>query len=96
MKDPRSIIKRAIVTEKSTILRDEENQVVFEVAKDANKIEIARAVEEMFDVHVETVRTMVVRGKVKRVGLKIGRRKSWKKAVVTLAEGENIDVFQGV
>ncbi|NOZ85282.1 MAG: 50S ribosomal protein L23 [Deltaproteobacteria bacterium] len=96
MKDLRRIVRRPVVTEKTSDLRDEENQNVFEVAMDANKIEIARAVEEMFKVHVEKVRTIVVRGKLKRVGLMMGRRRSWKKAVITLAEGENIDVFEGV
>jgi len=96
VKDLRRIVRRPVVTEKTSDLRDEENQNVFEVAMDANKIEIARAVEEMFKVHVEKVRTIVVRGKLKRVGLMMGRRRSWKKAVITLAEGENIDVFEGV
>ena len=71
-------------------------QVVFEVARDANKIEIRHAVETLFKVTVTDVRTLVVRGKVKRVGRFSGRRPSWKKAFVTLKPGDNIEFFEGV
>lgn len=88
-----NILKRPLVTEKSSALKAEANKVVFEVARDANKIEIRQAVEGLFEVKVENVQTMVVRGKPKRVGRSIGRRQNWKKAVVTLAEGADLDVF---
>jgi len=90
MFDPRKIIIRPILTEKALRLR-EYNQYVFEVKKDANKIDIKRAVEELFKVKVEKVRTINVRGKPKRMGLFEGRTSSWKKAIVTLKEGERIE-----
>jgi large subunit ribosomal protein L23 len=90
MFDPRKIIIRPILTEKALKLR-EYNQYVFEVKKDANKIDIKRAVEELFKVKVEKVRTINVRGKPKRMGLFEGRTSSWKKAIVTLKEGERIE-----
>jgi len=93
MKTLYEVIKRPLITEKATALKAESNQVVFEVAKGANKVEIKRAVEGLFDVKVENVRTLVVRGKPKRVGRFIGRQDNWKKAVVTLAEGADLDVF---
>ncbi len=87
------ILKRPLVTEKSSALKAEANKVVFEVARDSNKIEIRQAVEGLFEVKVMDVQTMVVRGKPKRVGRSIGRRQNWKKAIVTLAEGADLDVF---
>lgn len=90
------IIKRMVVTEKSTILRDEGNKYVFEVDRRANKIEIAKAVEKLFKVQVVNVRTMNYQGKRKRLGRIIGERRSWKKAVVTLAPGNRIEIFEGV
>ena len=96
MNNLHSIVRRPLVTEKSSILRDDDNQVVFEVARGANKIEIRRAIETLFNVRVLDVRTMVVRGKLKRVGRNVGRQTNWKKAIVTLAEGDSIDVFEGV
>ena len=90
------VIVRPIVTEKSTDLLDRNGKYSFVVARDANKVEIARAVEKLFNVHVREVRTMQYRGKERRVGRTIGRRASWKKAVVTLREGESIEIFQGV
>jgi large subunit ribosomal protein L23 len=90
MFDPRKIIIRPILTEKALKLR-EYNQYVFEVKKDANKIDIKRAVEELFKVKVEKVRTINVRGKPRRMGLFEGRTSSWKKAIVTLKEGERIE-----
>ena len=96
MSTPEQIIRRPIVlTEKSNRLR-EQNQVVFEVARDANKIEIRQAVQNLFKVTVVDVRTLVVRGKEKRVGRFAGRRPSWKKAFVTLKPGDNISFFEGV
>uniref|UniRef100_A0A7V3ZW16 Large ribosomal subunit protein uL23 n=1 Tax=candidate division WOR-3 bacterium TaxID=2052148 RepID=A0A7V3ZW16_UNCW3 len=90
MFDPRKIIIRPILTEKALRLR-EYNQYVFEVKKEANKIDIKRAVEELFKVKVEKVRTINMRGKPKRIGLFEGRTSSWKKAIVTLKEGERIE-----
>ncbi len=89
------IIRAPLITEKGTLVNEEANQVLFEVAPDANKVEIRKAVEEFFNVRVVRVRTVRVLGKVRRVGRSIGRRPSWKKAYVTLAEGQRIDFFEG-
>ncbi|NVJ58736.1 MAG: 50S ribosomal protein L23 [Gammaproteobacteria bacterium] len=78
------------ISEKATISA-EDGQFVFKVAKDANKLEIKKAVEAMFEVEVESVRTLNVKGKTKRVGMMSGRRKNWKKAYVSLKEGQDID-----
>ena len=86
-------IKRPLLTEKGTAMAEEDNKVLFEVAIDANKIEIRAAVEKLYDVRVHSVRTQVVRGKIKRVGRNVGKRANWKKAIVKLAEGEQIDFF---
>ncbi len=96
MKDYTQIIKRPIVTEKGTMLRQQENQVIFAVAKYANKIEIKKAVEELFSVHVEDVKTMNMNGKTKRFGMHTYRRPDWKKAIVTLKSGESIEFYEGV
>jgi large subunit ribosomal protein L23 len=90
-----SILIRPIVTEKSTLLQ-EERTYVFEVLPEATKQEIRRAVETAFDVKVERVNTMRVLGKRKRFGARLSRQKSWKKAIVTLAPGESITIFEGV
>jgi len=87
------VIVRPLVTEKSSALKAEANKVVFEVKRQANKIDVKNAVEKLFDVKVTDVTTMVVRGKNKRVGNSFGRRQNWKKAVVTLAQGTDLDVF---
>ena len=94
MKDARQIVLRPLVTEKATTLKDDHNQVSFQVAIDANKIEVRRAVETIFNVKVTGVRTQVVFGKMKRMGRHIGRRASWKKAIVTLGPGSKIDLFE--
>jgi large subunit ribosomal protein L23 len=96
MKDYTQIIKRPIVTEKGTMLRQQENQVIFAVAKNANKIEIKKAVEELFRVHVEDVKTMNMNGKIKRFGMHTYKRPDWKKAIVTLKSGESIEFYEGV
>ena len=96
MKDFTQIIERPIITEKGTMLREEGNHLVFSVAKDANKIEIKRAIEDLFNVHVEDVKTMVVKGKTKRWGQHQYRRSTWKKAIVKLKEGESIEFYEGV
>ncbi len=95
MKLPEAVIRRPVVTEKGTRLREEANQYLFEVALDANKVDITRAVEQLFQVHVTGVRTVTVRGKVKKLGRFVGRTASWKKAVVTLKAGESIELFEG-
>jgi len=90
---PESIIRRPIfLTEKSNTLRNK-NQVVFEVLRDANKVQIKEAVTKMFNVKVESVNTMVYRGKDRRMGRGYAKLQNWKKAVVTLVEGETIDFF---
>jgi large subunit ribosomal protein L23 len=91
-----SIIRRPIITEKGSDLKDENNQLVFEVDPGANKSEIKKAVEKIFKVSVVTVRTQNRLGKRKRLGRSVGRRKSWKKAIVTLKEGDRVDFFEGV
>lgn len=90
---PHQVILRPVVSEKATDLQANENQYVFEVAKAANKIEIRNAVEMVFGVRVSGVRTQVVRGDLKRVGAFTGRKKSWKKAIVTLHGEDSIDLY---
>jgi large subunit ribosomal protein L23 len=89
------IIRRALITEKSTAAKDE-NKYVFEVDRRANKIEVTRAVEKLFKVKVLNVHIMNVTGKKKRVGRILGEKRSWKKAVVTLAPGSRIEIYEGV
>lgn len=90
------VIKRALITEKSAIAKDETNKYTLEVDPGANKIEIATAVEKLFKVKVLNVRVMNVAGKKKRVGKIVGRKRSWKKAIVTLLPGSRIEVYEGV
>lgn len=90
------IIKKAIVTEKSTILKEASNQYIFEVDVRANKIEIGNAIEKLFKVNVLDVKIMNMLGKKKRLGKVIGKTKSWKKAIITLAPGSRIEVHEGV
>jgi large subunit ribosomal protein L23 len=88
-----SIIRRPIVlTEKASLLRDA-NQVVFEVARGANKVQIKDAVQTLFNVKVERVNTLVIRGKDRRMGRTYAKMQNWKKAVVTLKKGDSIDFF---
>ena len=91
--DPRQVIIRPIVTEKSDKSVNYQNAYVFEVAKDANKIEIRRAVEDIWDVKVLSVQTMNKKGKVRRVRYKRGKTSQWKKAIVKLREGYAIDIY---
>ena len=91
-KDPRTVIIRPIISERSYDMI-ELNRYTFEVAKGASKIEIAQAIKEIFDVHVVKVNTMNVSGKMKRVRYRAGMTRSWKKAIVTLAPGESIEIF---
>jgi len=95
MKDANRIIRRPLLTEKTTLMTERENKVVFEVDRSANKIEIRRAVETLFDVKVEGVRTLTAHGKIKRMGMHQGRRSDWKKAVITLRKGDKIEFFEG-
>ena len=88
------VIRRAIVTEKSSARQADDNQITFEVRKDATKPEIAAAVQKAFGVKVLSVRTMTTLGKAKRVGRFVGRRPDWKKAIVTLAEGDEIQIYE--
>jgi len=90
------MLRRPIITEKSSTLKDENNQVIFEVDHEANKSEIAKAVEKLFKVTVLSVRTQNRTGKRKRLGRHEGRRKDWKRAIVTLKEGDRVDFFEGV
>ncbi|MEE9566258.1 MAG: 50S ribosomal protein L23 [Desulfobacteria bacterium] len=94
--NPYQIIKGPLITEKGTIQKEANNQLTFEVDRKANRVEIRHAVEKVFNVRVEKVRTMQIKGKVKRVGRTLGKRRDWKKAIVTLAKGENIEFFEGV
>ena len=94
-KQARDIILRPVVTEKSVDLM-QENKYVFKVRMDANKIDIKRAVEEIFKVKVVGVNTMRVKGKEKRMGRSVGRTIDWKKAIVELAAGDTIEVFEGM
>jgi large subunit ribosomal protein L23 len=89
----RSIIQKPIITEKATMLRDG-NKYVFRVDKEANKIQIRQAVESIFNVHVDSVRTVSMPSKPKRQGLFVGRRASWKKAYVTLRAGDSIEFIE--
>jgi large subunit ribosomal protein L23 len=109
MRSPEQIIKRPLLTEKGSVLKETggrpeqqvdpeqvQPQLLFEVARDANKIEIKYAVEKLWNVDVIKVRTSIVRGKQKRVGRYVGRISNWKRALVTLAAGQKIEFFEGV
>ena len=96
MRNIHEVIVRPVITEKSTEQLDRHHAYTFVVARDANKYEIAQAVGQLFNVKVESVRTMQYRGKERRVGRHTGRRAHWKKAVVTLREGDSIEIFEGV
>lgn len=96
MKEPHQIIKRPLITERSTAQKEEANQIAFVVDPRANKIEIRQAVEKLFKVKVVKVNTMNMVGKKKRWGRFIGQKPDWKKAIVTLREGDHIEFFEGV
>ncbi|MBI2855793.1 MAG: 50S ribosomal protein L23 [Chloroflexi bacterium] len=89
------VLRRPLITEKSTILQDEQNKYGFEVDPRANKEQVRQAVEAAFNVHVVTVNMATVKGKMKRFGPKLVRRPSWKKAVVSLKAGDKIQIFEG-
>jgi large subunit ribosomal protein L23 len=89
------IIKRPVVTEKTNIQKEVFNQFTFEVDRKANRVEIKKAVEDIFNVKVIGVKTMQVQGKTRRRGRIVGKRRNWKKAIVTLMPGQRIDFFEG-
>ncbi|RLB12105.1 MAG: 50S ribosomal protein L23 [Deltaproteobacteria bacterium] len=91
-----SVIKEPHITEKANLQKELNNQVTFKVHKRANKIEIKQAVEALLKTKVLEVRTINVRGKKRRLGMKMGKKPDWKKAIVKLAPGENIEFFEGV
>jgi large subunit ribosomal protein L23 len=93
---PQELIRRPLITEKATRLKEGSNTVCFEVARTANKIEVRRAVETLFGVKVLDVRVANRQGKWKRMGRFLGQRKDWKKAYVRLAPGEKLEFFEGV
>ena len=93
---PETVIKRPLIlTEKGSTLREEENKYLFEVHQDSNKVEIKNAVETLFKVVVEDVNTLIVRGRMRRMGRTRAKTQNWKKAIVTLKDGESIDFFEG-
>ena len=94
--DPRRIVRRVLITEKGTVLRELRNQYIFEVARTANKIDIKRAIEQVFSVKVDHVRTQQLRGKVRRTGRFVGKRSDWKKAIVTLKPDQKIELFEQI
>ncbi len=89
------IVRRPLITEKAERNREAHRHYTFEVHRDATKIQVKHAVEKLFSVHVTSVHTSIARGKNKRVGRSMGSRPNWKKAVVTLKEGETIALFEG-
>ncbi len=93
---PQELIRRPLITEKSTRLKEGSNTICFEVARTANKIEVRRAVEKLFGVKVLGVRVANRQGKWKRMGRFVGQRKAWKKAYVRLAPDQTIEFFEGV
>ena len=95
-REPRTIVRRALISEKGTRIREGKNGYLFEVARDANKIEIKQAVEAIFSVKVGSVRTQQMRGKVKRQGRYAGKRSDWKKAIVTLQPDQKIELFEQI
>ena len=90
------VIKVPLITEKGTGLKELHNQIVFKVDRRANKVEIRQAVETLFKTKVSDVKTMNMKGKTRRMGRNIGKRANWKKAIVRLAPGENIEFFEGM
>jgi large subunit ribosomal protein L23 len=94
--EPQYVIRRPLITEKSTRIKEGSNTICFEVARTANKIEVRRAVEKLFGVKVVDVRVANRQGKWKRMGRFLGQRKAWKKAYVRLAPDQKIEFFEGV
>jgi large subunit ribosomal protein L23 len=96
MKRIGDILVRPLMTEKSAVMMEETNTYAFEVGRHTTKIEIGHAISDLFNVRVKQVRTMVVRGKVKRFGRYFGKRSNWKKAFVTLHEDDSLNIYTGV
>ena len=96
MKDPRAVLQLHLMTEKSLGLKEKNNAYAFRVDRKANKLQIREAVEKAFKVKVDSVRTMMVPGKPKRLGMYAGRTGAWKKAIVTLKEGQHIADFENI
>jgi len=96
MKDPRDVIIKPIISEKSMKLLEDNNTYTFRVNKNSNKIEIKSALEEIFGVRVENVNTMNIKGKKRRLGRNEGKRPDWKKAYIKLAEGDSIEIIEGL
>ncbi|MBS3810834.1 MAG: 50S ribosomal protein L23 [Halanaerobiales bacterium] len=96
MREPRDILIKPVITENSMLKMEENNTYTFKVARNANKVEIRKAVEKIFDVNVDNVNTMNIRGKKRRLGRNEGRTSSWKKALVRLVEGDSIEIFEGL
>lgn len=90
------VIKAPLITEKGTGLKELNSQIVFKVDRRANKVEIRKAVETLFKTKVLEVKTMNMKGKTRRMGRNMGKRADWKKAIVRLAPGENIEFFEGM
>ncbi len=96
MKDIYAIIKKPLITERSAYLKDRYNQIIFHVDINANKRDIKKSVERIFNVKVVSINTLTMKGKVKRFGRILGKRPDWKKAIVTLKEGEKIEILEGI
>ncbi|OGW02376.1 MAG: 50S ribosomal protein L23 [Nitrospinae bacterium RIFCSPLOWO2_01_FULL_39_10] len=96
MKDLYAIIRKPIITERSAYLKERGNKIIFQVDVNANKRDIKKAVEKVFNVNVMDVNTLNVKGKVKRFGKSFGKRPDWKKAIVTLKEGDKIELLEGI
>lgn len=96
MKDHFMVVKRPVITEKSTVLAESGNKVVFQVDINANKKEIKKAISNIFNVEVINVNTIKIKGKKRRVRQQEGKKPDWKKAIVTLKEGDKIEFFEGV
>ena len=96
MKNLYTVIKKPLFTEKGSNLKETQNKILIEVSRDANKIDIKRAIEEIFKVKVEKISTISTRGKWKKFGRSIGKRPDRKKAIVTLKKGEKLDFVEGV
>jgi len=93
---PYDLIRRPLITEKTNIQKESYNQITFEVDRNANRVAIKQAIQDIFNVKVASVKTIQVKGKTKQRGRIIGKRRDWKKAIVKLMPGERIDFFEGV
>ena len=92
----RNIIRKPVITEKATHMKEKMNKYVFEVERNSNKIEIKKAIEELFKVTVQDVRTYITHGKIRTRGRFKGKRPDWKRAIVLLKEGDSIEFFEGI